>query len=323
MSGKSLQGDKHCCARRDRVVAIISRNCHFAIRALLDEVGANFFEPWNLRLRYISYLINASRFALYCKLNDIDVFITTSFKYPLLSLILGGKQKIVGLGVDEGVITSDLWKVCDLIIARSNFVKDILIKKGVSDSKIDIVYSFSLYENEKISNKISKEDYSIYIANEPSRPSKGYSNLVEILRKLQEINVYHLGNGSLPIKVKNISSLGFLTGKKFKETVSKARVCIHPSNFDSFAVAPLDALHLGTLPIVSDRTGIAEILPEELVAGSIDEFIDKILFIYDLSDEDYIELLKRTLFKVREKISRNESIRSFKESMNSIMDGRN
>lgn len=304
-----------------RAVYIGSRNCHFAIRAPLDEIGANFFEPWNSRLRYFN-LINFGRFALYCKLNKADVFITTHFRYPLLSLILGGKEKIVGLGVDEGVVESDLWKVCDLIIANSNFVKDILIKKGIPDSKIDVVYSFSLHENEQIPNKISKENYSVYIASRPDRKSKGYSNLVEILGKLQEINVYHLGDGSLPIKLKNISSLGFLTGKKFKEKVSKARVCIHPSNFDAFACAPLDALYLGTLPIVSDRTGIAEILPKELVAVSIDEFVDKILFIYDLSDEDYIELLRGTLFKVREKISKNRTIMGFKESINSIMDGR-
>ena len=252
-------------------------------------------------------------------------FLAIEPKYLLLPMIVGrSTPKLIGLAVTSAVLYSDMWRIADVVIANSNLVKRILIKKGVEKGKIVTIYPFSTLENMKTTLR-EKERYAVYLVNDPARVLKGYQILLKILDRMPELIVYRLGRGKVPKRHARIRDIGFLSlnSATFREIVSKAMVCLHPAIFDTFGVAPLDSLYLGTLPIVSRGAGVAELLPKELVARDIDEFVDKIEMIYSLSRDEYQELLRRAISMVARKTSRELSIRKFKETIMKILDSQN
>jgi len=252
-------------------------------------------------------------------------FLAIEPKYLLLPMIVGrSTPKLIGLAVTSAVLYSDMWRIADVVIANSNLVKRILIKKGVERKKIVTIYSFSTLENMKTTLR-EKERYAVYLVNDPARVLKGYQVLLKILDRMPELIVYRLGRGRVPKRHARIRDIGFLSlnSATFRETVSKAMVCLHPAIFDTFGVAPLDSLYLGTLPIVSRGAGVAKLLPKELVARDIDEFVDKIEMVYSLSRDEYQELLRRAISMVTRKTSRELSIRKFKETIMKILDSQN
>ncbi|MBS7655951.1 glycosyltransferase [Candidatus Bathyarchaeota archaeon] len=116
-----------------------------------------------------------------------------------------------------------------------------------------------------------------------------------------------------------IKPLGFIYEEALINEVSSAKVYLHPAVYEPFGVSIAEAVMLGTIPIVSNKTGIKELLPKELIAHSLNEFIEKTIEILDLSKEEYEELLIKTRVNLEPKIKREESINSFRKAVESII----
>ena len=305
-----------------RIVYIGARPTHPTHRAWFSSVEVTTIEPLVKGFKY-SFMLNVLLSPFRRSLRNVDAVLAIEPKYLLLPMIIGKRTpKLIGLAVTSAVLYSDMWRIADAVIANSNLVKRILIKKGVEKGKIVTIYPFSTLENMTTTLR-EKERYAVYLVNDPARVLKGYQILLKILDRMPELIVYRLGRRRVPRKHTRIKDVGFLNLPEFKEVVSKAMVCLHPAIFDTFGVAPLDSLYLGTLPIVSRGAGVAKLLPKELVARDIDEFVDKIEMVYSLSRDEYQELLRRAISMVAKKTSRELSIRKFKETIMKILDSQN
>lgn len=161
------------------------------------------------------------------------------------------------------------------------FEKKYLIKKSLNKAvHILTVSKFSLdrivhyYPNVK--NKISyyyqgiganfinfnktveKQDYVVYVGN--IKKHKGLKTLIEASNKIK-MKTYIVGeangfkNADLSIKIEDSPNLKF-TGKvdddKLVDLISKAKFLIQPSLYEGFGIPPLEALCVGTKPILSD-----------------------------------------------------------------------
>ena len=194
---------------------------------------------------------------------------------------------------------------------------------NVPSEKISVIYPFSNFEEYPIPTEEQikkKERYIVWIANYPEkRWTKGYSLLKRIVQK-GHIKVIHIGHSSISSS-SNIINLGYLNEQEFVNVVRKAKACVHPSLFDAFGVAPLDALNLGTLPVVSSNCGISELMPDEFVASDVDDFCTKLREILDMSAKDYESRLRKMIFSIRTKTSKQKSIKFFHDTIINVLEG--
>ena len=90
--------------------------------------------------------------------------------------------------------------------------------------------------------------------------------------------------------------LGFVSQDKLIDVVSKAKVLVYPSHFDSFSLVILESLALGTPVIAYKIPGVRSVY-EGLSAvklvkeGDLAQFRQEIRKIYDMPTKEYEDLI--------------------------------
>ena len=210
------------------------------------------------------------------EINKCDVFFTPNFIIPY-----GIKIRVVSMLHDIIFMDHKEW--------NKNFIdtleKKFLLKKGLKKSdtvfsvsnfsKSRIEHFFPKYFNkvifsypgvsEKFFNKFNnelKENYIIYVGN--VKRSKGLHTLVKAFDILADSNLklYIVGDYSnfrnkdkeldKYFENKNIVFTGKISDDELIEKVQKAKFLIQPSFYEGFGSTPLEAIYLGTKPIISD-----------------------------------------------------------------------
>jgi glycosyltransferase involved in cell wall biosynthesis len=223
----------------------------------------------------------------------------------------------------ESLFLKDLTELSDFTIANSRMMLEDL-SRLCRLKKYSIVYPFVQEEffNYKRVNK--KDDGKAVFLGGLWR-FKGVHFLPKIAetvkKKTKNFKIIVIGK-PYEVSLKEtdaIKPLGFISKEALMNEVSSAKVYLHPAIYEPFGVSVAEAAMLGTIPIVSSKTGVKELLPKELIANSLKEFIEKTIQIIELNKEDYEELLIKARENLKPKINRRYSINSFKKAIESFI----
>ena len=218
-------------------------------------------------------------------INKCDVYFTPNFIIPF-----GIKTKVISMLHDIIFLDHKEWNSSFL----DTLEKKILLKRGLKKSdKVFTVSNFSksriAYFYPKYANKITynypgvsniflnqfdnenKEDYIIYVGN--VKKSKGLKTLLEAFDKLNsKLKLYIVGDYSSFrnkdseldkfLDNKNVMFTGRISDCELIEKVKKAKFLIQPSFYEGFGSTPLEAINLGTRPIISSIEVFKEVYNE-------------------------------------------------------------
>jgi len=182
----------------------------------------------------------------------------------------------------------------DKVIVVSNFVKNnIMNRYGVPESKICVVHNggVEMLESEA-SHKIDDDCKYVLFAGRVTL-QKGPEFFVEAARRVleKEDNVKFIlaGSGDQLNKVIEMAAeygmankfmfTGFYNRDEAEKLFSMADVFVMPSVSEPFGIVPLEAMYKGTPTIISNQSGVSEVLNHCMKVDfwDIDEMANKIL----------------------------------------------
>lgn len=145
------------------------------------------------------------------------------------------------------------------------------------------------YGKTRTIGSVTKENRIIFIGN--VKRHKGLDTLLSAFSKLEGTGLFLKIIGEKDgfitgLKVdesayKNVEFTGKISDEELYGEISKARFLIQPSVYEGFGIPPLEALYLGTKPIISDIEVFKEIYSDLPVAffktGDADDLKNKIL----------------------------------------------
>ena len=183
----------------------------------------------------------------------------------------------------------------DFLIAPSKFYRDIFIKHGIKENKIQLLPN--PYFPLDFSNKSTKYEYFLYFGR-LSR-EKGIIKLINCFTKSQAKKLVICGDGPLRNEIVEIVAkynmriqyVGFKSGDDLFNIINNAKCCIIPSEwYENSPYSGLEAMYFKKPLIVSSYGGLPELISGNgFVFHDDDELISQIDFIESLSIN---ELLK-------------------------------
>ncbi len=219
---------------------------------------------------------------------------------------------------EKNLFLKDLTEFSDLVIANSGMVMNDLLRVCHLKNYF-IVYPFvrdEFFKYRSVSVNVKDERKAVFVGG--LWKFKGVHLLPKIAeavnKKIDKFKLLVIGKPyELTLKeTECIKPLGFISKEALIKEVSSAKAYLHPAIYESFGVSIAEAIMLGTIPIVSNRTGIKEFLPKELVANSLNEFIEKTIQVMRLSKEEYYDLITKIGERLEPKVKRETSINEFK-----------
>lgn len=244
----------------------------------------------------------AKKIAAYCKENSIDI-IHTQFPrenyIAVLSKLFYKKIKLFNtshLIINQGVI----WRLVNKLLSRydervfsvCNFGKETLIKNGVSERKIEVVFNGipvrEPYRSNKVRNEFGISD-DTFVISALTRYSeeKGLPFLVDTVSELKKIvdrkvAVLIAGDGvmydriSESIKAKGLSDMIFQLGYRndAPDILACSDLFVNLSSTEALSFAILEALGQGVPVVATDVGGTSDIINDRNVCGSLVKYND-------------------------------------------------
>lgn len=169
----------------------------------------------------------------------------------------------------------------DRIVAVSHWTKDILVKRyGASSEKIEVVHNGILAVEQRDLKCVPTTNIGSHIVTFLGRITyqKGPRYFVEAARKVVEkfpdAHFIVAGSGDLlPQTIERVAQLrmsdkfhftGFLNGEWISRIWAMSNVYVMPSVSEPFGITPLEAIQAGVPVIVSNQSGVAEVMPHAL-----------------------------------------------------------
>ena len=189
------------------------------------------------------------------------------------------------LGAVEGWVYRFLkaYQYIDTVICPSRFLQEKMEKHPYLKGKTMVMQNFSIVEDGKMGDDITKEDYIVYFGRYSKE--KGIETLLKVCEMLPEIPFVFAGKGPLEEQVnqvKNIENKGFLSGKELEEDIRKARFSVYPSEwYENCPFSIMESIQYGTPVLGADIGGIPELIEagetgELFESGNAKELVDKI-----------------------------------------------
>jgi len=145
-------------------------------------------------------------------------------------------------------------------ICPSRFMEQMLLRDKRYRGKTIVLQNFIQRREENITPE--KQDYVLYFGRYSEE--KGIKTLLEVCRKLPEIQFVFAGKGPMESevdKVENIRNVGFLTGKMLDKVISEARFVVYPSEcYENCPFTIMESLAYGTPVLGADIGGIPELI---------------------------------------------------------------
>lgn len=209
-----------------------------------------------------------------------------------------------------------VYKKIDNIICCSEFLKTKMDTNPVFATKTVALHNFIQKSDYPMQ---SKKDYVLYFGR--FSQEKGIKTLIEVCKKLPEINFVFAGTGPLESElseIPNINNLGFRTGDELKKLIAEARFTIYPSEwYENCPFSVMESQLYGTPVLGADIGGIPELIQDGITgelfesgnAEMLREKIEKLWNNKELTDlysnncknidfdtvEEYVEKVKRIL----------------------------
>lgn len=173
--------------------------------------------------------------------------------------------------------------MADQIFAVSQYTKDIIVREyGINPDKVRVVHNSMEVETEIDESRNVHEYLKVMKSN-------GYKVIVNIGRKTIQKGLTHLiqaasaavsknpkllfvlaGGGEQDDELvalaaaygisKNVISIGWISGKQWRDTFKIADVFVMPSVSEPFGLVALEAIGFGAPVIISKQSGVAEVL---------------------------------------------------------------
>ena len=171
---------------------------------------------------------------------------------------------------------------------------------------------------------IEKNNHIVFVGN--VKPHKGLKTLIDAYKKLPN-NLYKLkiignkdnfsvGLNTSDIEYEGVEFTGRISDEELFYEVASAQMLVLPSHYEGFGLPPLEALYLGTKPIISDIEVFKEIYSdfdvEFFKLGDSDDLCQKIqsvdTFVKTTKEEitskyNYKNFVKEFLDKIQENIN--------------------
>ncbi|MBS7658341.1 glycosyltransferase family 4 protein [Candidatus Bathyarchaeota archaeon] len=223
---------------------------------------------------------------------------------------------------EKNLLLKDLTEFSDFVIANSKMMIDDLLQT-CHLKKYFIVYPFVRDEFFKYKFLNNKDDRKAVFLGALWK-FKGVHLLPKIAEKVKKkIKGFKIVVIGKPYEVslketETIKPLGFTSKETLIQEISSAKVYLHPAIYEPFGVSIAEAIMLGTVPVVSNKTGIKEFLPKELIADSLNEFIEKTIWVLELNKEEYYNLIIKIREELEPKVKKEISINTFKKVIGTL-----
>jgi len=190
-------------------------------------------------------------------------------------------------------------------ISPSNFLKNLFLRAGFSDSVIDIL------PNPYLGDFLEpKEGSGVLYCGRLSK-EKGVDILIETAKKMSNINFFIVGTGPEEGNlrhqgqgVSNIFFYGKLVGEALKEKIASCRFVVLPSVwYENCPLIVVEAQAQGKLVIGSDIGGLPEMIDKNLLfkAGSVADLQEKINQLYNMDFSTRLGLIRSAQKQLRVK----------------------
>ena len=275
----------------------------------INLYGKNLFEEVE-RLA-----INASLIAKHEDFDVIHAHDWLTFKAGVAAKKVSGKPLVVhvhatefdrtgGSGVHQGVYDIERMgmHLADHIITVSNFTKQKVIQHyGVSSEKISVVHNgvIDTDYHESYKSKLSETDKIVLFLGRITI-QKGPDYFIETAKKVSEkdsnVKFVIAGAGDMaPGLMQRAAELGiadkvlftgFLRGDDIHKAYRMADLYVMPSVSEPFGITPLESLKNGTPVLISNQSGVSEVLSNCLKTDfwDVDEMTNKIVSVLKYND---------------------------------------
>lgn len=192
------------------------------------------------------------------------------------------------------------YRMLDVIICPSNFLKQQLDKHKDLRDKTIVIHNFCEAKNKEC----NKKEYVVYFGR--YSVEKGIDTLKQVCEELPEIPFVFAGDGPYKDSIEmipNVTNLGFLSGEDLIDVISKAQFSIFPSQcYENCPFSVMESQIYGTPVVASDVGGVSELLADEetgllFEVGNKEELKHKILFLWD--DRSVLEKMQQKCNKVK------------------------
>ncbi len=219
-------------------------------------------------------------------------------------------------------IEKEGFEKCDLIIAVSNYTKQIVVKKyGIPEWKVRVLHNAvdvkdKVYQRDKKPIKIFSRDHIVLFLGRLTI-QKGPEYFLEAAKRVLEFEpntkFFIAGSGDMMQQMMEkavhlgisdkVFFTGFLTGDDIDKIYQMADVYVMPSVSEPFGITPLEAMANGTPTVISKQSGVSEILKNTLTVDfwDIEEMTNKIVALlrykslyHTLSKHGFFEVKKIT-----------------------------
>lgn len=217
----------------------------------------------------------------------------------------------------------------DLVVAVSNWTKKIVTDKyHLPEHKVKVVHN-GIMPRSKETPEPTMPPVGSHIVTFLGRIThqKGPLFFVEaarkVLNKMPNVHFVIAGSGDLmPLMIERIAQLrmsshfhftGFLKGNDIEKVWALSNVYVMPSVSEPFGIAPLEAIQAGVPVIISNQSGVAEVMPHAIKVDfwNSDELAASICSILKYKSLS-TTLAKNSAAEIRE-ITWNEAARKLKK----------
>lgn len=185
-------------------------------------------------------------------------------------------------------IISPFWKMVvkesRKVIVPSNFLKEKIEKILPKIKNIEIIPNPITKNHKENINK--KENLIVCVGR--ILENKGCKEVIDAFKRaeLNDWSLVFIGDGSYRKKIetlidvydldKSVNITGWLEKKELYTYLSRAKIYISASRFESFNVSLIEALSYNCIPVVSDIVAHKEIVTEEFIFKDMESFVEKI-----------------------------------------------
>ena len=198
------------------------------------------------------------------------------------------------LGAVEGWVYRFLkaYQYIDTVICPSRFLQEKMEKHPYLKGKTMVMQNFSIVEDEKIGDDITKEDYIVYFGRYSKE--KGIETLLKVCEMFPKIPFVFVGKGPLEEQVnqvKNIENKGFLSGKDLEDVIRKARFSIYPSEwYENCPFSIMESIQYGTPVLGANIGGIPELIEsgetgELFESGNVEALVRKVEYLWENEEQ--------------------------------------
>lgn len=222
-------------------------------------------------------------------------------------------KSILAAAEKKYLLRKRYYDLVDLYITECDFYRELLLKSGVTTSRVITMSNF-LPMSQKYDFNDNYEDYILYFG----RFSKE-KGIMTLLKAQKLLNGKHkmilVGAGPLETElrdfiakneIKNVELPGPIYGEKMEEIIEKARVIVVPSEwYENCPYALLQSLAKGKIVIASRIGGLPELISDNetgllFTAGDVNSLVSKIETVFNMNNDEYRKMSVKVVKSAKE-----------------------